>query len=100
MNKNAVITGAGSGVGQSVALKLAEQGWRVAILGRRAEALHETVKLAGTLADKFLVCPCDIGDVKAVEAAAKKVFEKFGFVEVLVNAAGTNAPKRDRKSVV
>ena len=94
MNKNAVITGAGSGVGQSVALKLAGQGWRVAILGRRAEALHETVKLAGTLADKFLVCPCDIGDVKAVEAAAKKVFEKFGFVEVLVNAAGTNAPKR------
>ncbi len=94
MIKNAVITGAGSGVGQSVALKLAGQGWRVAILGRRAEALNETVQLAGNLGGNFFVCPCDIGDVKAVEAAAQKVFERFGSVEVLVNAAGTNAPKR------
>lgn len=94
MKKNAIITGAGSGVGQATALKLAEQGWRVAIVGRRAEALNETVKLAGKFAGQFLVCPCDIGDVKAVGAMAKKVFTRFKEVEVLVNAAGTNAPKR------
>lgn len=94
MKKNAIITGAGSGVGQAIALKLAEQGWRVAIVGRRAGALRETVKLAGKLGGQFLVCPCDIGDVKAVEAMARKVLAKVKEVEVLVNAAGTNAPKR------
>ncbi|MBI3879090.1 MAG: SDR family NAD(P)-dependent oxidoreductase [Verrucomicrobia bacterium] len=94
MNKTAVITGAGSGVGQATALKLAAQGWHVALVGRRAEALNETVKLAGKHGGQFLVCPCDIGEVKQVEAMAKQVLAKFGSVEVLVNAAGTNAPKR------
>lgn len=94
MIKSALITGAGSGVGQAIALKLAGQNWRVAIVGRRAGALQETVKLAGKFSGQFLVCPCDIGDVKAVEAMAGKVLAEFKEVEVLVNAAGTNAPNR------
>jgi NAD(P)-dependent dehydrogenase (short-subunit alcohol dehydrogenase family) len=94
MSKTAVVTGAGSGVGQSLALKLAQQGWRVALVGRRAEALNETAKLAGSLAKQFLVCPCDIGDSDAVQAMSKKVLDEFKEVEVLVNAAGTNAPRR------
>lgn len=94
MIKSAIITGAGSGVGQAIALKLAAQGWRIALVGRRAEALQETVRLAGKFAGQFLVCPCDIGDVKAVGAMARKVLAKFKEVEVLINAAGTNAPKR------
>src|SRR5262245_56988476 len=92
--KTAVITGAGSGVGQAVSLKLAQQGWRVALVGRRAEALSETVKLAGKHGKQFLVCPCDIGKVEAVEQMAKRVLAEFKEVEVLVNAAGTNAPRR------
>jgi len=92
--KSAVITGAGSGVGQAIALKLAQQGWRVGLVGRRVETLRETVKLAGSAGSQFLVCPCDIGDVKAVEKTAKKVLAALKEVEVLVNAAGTNAPKR------
>ena len=40
--KTAVVTGGGTGVGRSIALKLADQGWRVAIIGRRIEALEET----------------------------------------------------------
>lgn len=94
MSKTAVVTGAGSGVGQSLSLKLAQQGWRVALIGRRAEALAETVKLAGAAAKQFLPCPCDIGDADAVQAIAKKVLAEFGDVEALVNAAGTNAPRR------
>ena len=94
MSKTAVITGAGSGVGQALALKLAAQGWRVALVGRRAEALNETIKLAGTLSKQFLPCPCDIGDAAAVQAMAKRVLADFAEVEVLVNAAGTNAPRR------
>jgi NAD(P)-dependent dehydrogenase (short-subunit alcohol dehydrogenase family) len=92
--KNAVVTGAGSGVGQAVALSLARQGWRVALLGRRAEALAETVKLAGEHGKQMLAIPCDIGDADAVAKMGARVTQEFGSVEVLVNAAGTNAPKR------
>ena len=94
MNKNAVVTGAGSGVGQAVALALAKQGWRVAIVGRRVETLKETVERAGADKDKLLVFPCDIGDNNAVARIGREILAKFGTVEVLVNAAGTNAPKR------
>ncbi len=94
MKKSAVITGAGSGVGQATALALVKQGWNVAILGRRKSALNETLKLAGKCGSRLLVCPCDIGDVAAVAKMAKQVLKKFGSVEVLVNAAGTNIPRR------
>jgi len=94
MAKTAVVTGAGSGVGQAVALALANQGWRVAIVGRRAETLKETVERAGADKDKLFVCPCDIGQSAAVAQLGKDVLGKLGSVEVLVNAAGTNAPRR------
>jgi len=94
MNKNAVVTGAGSGVGQAVALALVKLGWRVAIVGRRAETLKETVERADPDKDKLLACPCDIGDNNAVARMGQEVLAKLGSVEVLVNAAGTNAPKR------
>jgi NADP-dependent 3-hydroxy acid dehydrogenase YdfG len=94
MNKNAVVTGAGSGVGQAVTLSLVKQGWHVAIVGRRAETLKETVERARADQDKLLACPCDIGDNDAVAKMGQEILAKFGSVEVLVNAAGTNAPKR------
>ena len=94
MNKTAVVTGGGSGVGQAIALKLAQQGWRVAIIGRRAKALQETVALAGTQASRITHHFCDIGDASAVAVTGKLILSEFGEVEVLVNAAGTNAPRR------
>jgi NAD(P)-dependent dehydrogenase (short-subunit alcohol dehydrogenase family) len=94
MNKHAVVTGAGSGVGRAIALALARENWRVALVGRRAAALNETVRLAAAPGDQFLVCPCDIGDARAVEQMAGQVLAAFPEVEVLVNAAGTNAPRR------
>ncbi|PYJ82783.1 MAG: short-chain dehydrogenase [Verrucomicrobia bacterium] len=94
MHRTAVITGAGSGVGQAIALALAKQDWEVALVGRREAALRETVKLAGKQSPNLLVCPCDIGDANAVGRMAKRVLTEFKEVEVLVNAAGTNAPKR------
>ncbi len=94
MTKTAVVTGAGSGVGQAVGLALVKRGWRVAIVGRRAETLQETVARAGSDKDKLLVCPCDIGQSAAVANLGKEVLGKFGSMELLVNAAGTNVPKR------
>lgn len=94
MIKTAVITGAGSGVGRAVALKLAQQDWRVAIVGRRAETLQETIRLAGSHASCITHHVCDVGDPDAVAAMGRRVLAEFGEVEVLVNAAGTNAPQR------
>jgi NADP-dependent 3-hydroxy acid dehydrogenase YdfG len=94
MNRTVVITGAGSGVGRATAIALAKQGWRMALLGRTQSALDETAKLTGLPKHEVLVVPCDIGRVEQVQSMARAVFEIFNTVDVLVNAAGTNAPKR------
>lgn len=94
MIKLAVITGGGSGVGRAIALKLAAQHWQVVICGRRIEALEETIRLAGDAGSQITRIPCDIGDPSAVASAARRVIEQFAHVDVLVNAAGTNAPRR------
>jgi NAD(P)-dependent dehydrogenase (short-subunit alcohol dehydrogenase family) len=76
-------------------LSLANKGWRVAILGRRVEALEETRRIAGaSAASHIAVHRCDVGDTAAVTAVGQSILEDFGDVEVLVNAAGTNAPRR------
>lgn len=94
MNKTAVVTGGGSGVGRAVAIKLAQQGWRIAILGRREKTLQETISLANAHAPNITAYVCDIGDLNAVNDTGQSILLDFGEVEVLVNAAGTNAPKR------
>jgi NAD(P)-dependent dehydrogenase (short-subunit alcohol dehydrogenase family) len=94
MIKNAVVTGAGSGVGQAVALRLAAADWRVALLGRRIESLEETVQRAGERSRQLTVVPCDIRDAAAVSRMADRVKAEVGDIELLVNAAGTNAPQR------
>jgi NAD(P)-dependent dehydrogenase (short-subunit alcohol dehydrogenase family) len=94
--KNAVVTGAGTGVGRATAVLLARHGWRVGLIGRTESALKETAQLAGK---GSLVTPCDISQPAAVEAMGKKVLAEFGEVEVLVNAAGTNTPRRSLKEL-
>ena len=94
MNKTAVVTGAGSGVGQAPVIALAKEGWKVALLGRRESALAETVAAAGGDGEKLLSCQCDIGEHAQVRAAAEKILAAFGPVEVLVNAAGNNFKER------
>jgi NADP-dependent 3-hydroxy acid dehydrogenase YdfG len=94
MNKTAVVTGAGSGVGRAVALALAKEEWRVALLGRREATLRETAKLGGAAAGHFSIFALDVGEAAAVEAAGRQILKEFGSVQVLVNAAGTNTPDR------
>ncbi|MDB6156164.1 MAG: Sepiapterin reductase [Chthoniobacteraceae bacterium] len=90
MNKTAVITGAGTGVGAATALALGKEGWRVILIGRRREPLEA---VAAQL-NSALVCPLDIGDANAVEQLGREILAQFNHVEVLVNAAGTNIPRR------
>lgn len=88
----AVVTGAGSGVGRATAIRLAKNGWRVALVGRREAALNETAALAG--GSGSVVTPCDVGNSEAVGRMARQVIGALGVPDALVNAAGLNAPRR------
>jgi NAD(P)-dependent dehydrogenase (short-subunit alcohol dehydrogenase family) len=91
-NKVAIITGAGSGVGRSVALAFLKDGYRTALAGRRADALEETISMAGVGKDRALAIPTDVTDKASVDALFDKTVAAFGRVDVLFNNAGVNAP--------
>jgi NAD(P)-dependent dehydrogenase (short-subunit alcohol dehydrogenase family) len=84
----AVVTGAGSGIGQVVARALLDAGWRVALAGRRAEALEETADGA----DAALVVPTDVADPASVTDLFAAARGEWGRVDLLVNNAGTFGP--------
>ncbi len=94
MPNHAIITGAGSGVGQAIALALVKKGWSVSIIGRRADALKDTVTKAGADGHKLDAYSLDIADAAGVAKTVATAIAKRGGVQVLVNAAGTNIPKR------
>jgi NAD(P)-dependent dehydrogenase (short-subunit alcohol dehydrogenase family) len=92
LGKVAIITGAGTGIGNRTALALLEEGYSVALAGRRVEALEATATEAGSAASRTLVVPTDVGDPGAVQALFAKTMETFGRLDLLFNNAGTNAP--------
>ena len=83
MSQTILITGAGSGIGRATAELFLAEGWAVALLGRRAEALRETA--AGRPA---LILPCDVGDPGQIDAA----FANLPRLDVLFNNAGMSLP--------
>ena len=90
--KAALVTGAGSGIGQRTSLALLEEGYSVALAGRREEALGTTVDLAGQDAERALPVPSDVTDPDAVRALFAKTKEEFGRLDLLFNNAGMGAP--------
>lgn len=89
--KVAVVTGAGSGIGRAAALALLREGWAVALVGRRADALDATVALAPS-GSRALPVPTDVTDPAAVKQLFARAVEAFGRVDLLFNNAGTGAP--------
>ena len=90
--KVAMVTGAGSGIGRASSLALLVAGYQVVLAGRRADALQETIALAGDLGAQALAVPTDATDPAAVKALFAATRERFGRLDVLFNNAGTSAP--------
>ena len=90
MQRVAIVTGAGSGIGRAVALALAGGGYAVALAGRRAEALSETASLAS--AHMTLAVPTDVADEESVNMLFDATRDRFGRLDLLFNNAGTGAP--------
>jgi NAD(P)-dependent dehydrogenase (short-subunit alcohol dehydrogenase family) len=83
---HALVTGAGSGIGAVIAIKLAAAGHQVSLLGRRLEPLEQTAAAAGPSSCQSICC--DVGIAEDVERAFAEASENFGDIDVLVNCAG------------
>ena len=91
-NRIAIVTGAGSGIGQASAIRLAEEGATVTCADINGEAVNATVKQiidSGLKADGQVI---DISDSKACTELVDSTAAKFGSVDILVNNAGVNLP--------
>ena len=90
--KVALVTGAGSGIGRTVALALLGVGYHLVLAGRRKEALEETVAMAGTAKGIALAVAADISDPAAVSALFSQTEQAFGRLDLLFNNAGVGIP--------
>ena len=91
--KTAVVTGGTGVLGGAIAVGLAAAGANVAILGRKREAGKEVQQKMGAKAAKSEIFLCDVLDRESLFEVGKTVQERFGHVDLLVNAAGGNNPK-------
>jgi NADP-dependent 3-hydroxy acid dehydrogenase YdfG len=91
-DKVAIVTGAGTGIGRAVSVALLKDGYRVALAGRRADALEETAKQSGAASGNVLVVPTDVAAADSVHVLFARTKEAFGRLDVLFNNAGTSAP--------
>jgi NAD(P)-dependent dehydrogenase (short-subunit alcohol dehydrogenase family) len=92
LQRVAVVTGAGTGVGKAAALALLREGYAVALGGRRKDKLEETAAEAKSLTGKALVVETDVTDPKSIRDLFAKTRDAFGRIDVLFNNAGIGAP--------
>jgi NADP-dependent 3-hydroxy acid dehydrogenase YdfG len=95
----AIVTGGGSGIGEATAAALAREGAKVAVVGRRPEPLEDLVRaLTGEGHTAFAVA-ADVTDPEDVTELVAQVRARWGRIDVLVNSAGINVPRRDLASL-
>lgn len=87
-NKVVIVTGAGTGLGKAVAIKLAEEGAQVVLVGRRKEKLQDVAQIIKNSGGQSLIIPADITDQDDVQRLRDQVLEQTGRIDVLINNAG------------
>jgi NAD(P)-dependent dehydrogenase (short-subunit alcohol dehydrogenase family) len=91
--KVAIVTGATGVLGSEMTRSLARSGARVAVLGRRVEKAHRVAGEIEAAGGQSLVLPADVLDTGQLEDARDALLERWGGVDILVNAAGGNVPE-------
>ena len=91
------LTGGGTGLGRSMALRFSGLGARLFLVGRREDPLRETCEEILRLGGAAAYATCDVRDYEAVEAAAERAEQQFGEINVLVNNAAGNFVARTEK---
>lgn len=86
--KNGIITGAGRGIGRSIAETFAAQGCNLALLARSVAEIEETAALSRDFGVRAVAIPCDVADPASVATAFDEAASFLGSVDILVNNAG------------
>src|SRR5438309_11468711 len=98
MTKNgkrvAWVTGGGSGIGEAGAEALATDGWTVVVSGRRRDALDTVVTKVTGAGGAAEAIPLDVSIAADVNKVAEQILKRHGRIDLLVNSAGVNVPKR------
>jgi 3-oxoacyl-[acyl-carrier protein] reductase len=90
-NKNALITGAGKGIGKAIAIALAKEGVNVILVARTQEEIDSVAAKVRALRVKALAITADVADINSVNAAVAKALAEFGTIDILINNAGIAA---------
>ncbi len=88
------VTGGGSGIGEAAAVALAADGWTVVVSGRRQDALEGVVAGITKSGGKAEAIALDVSNKDSVNKAAEQIVAKHARIDLLVNSAGINVPKR------
>jgi 3-oxoacyl-[acyl-carrier protein] reductase len=86
--KNALVTGAGKGIGRAIAIALAQEGVNVGLLARSENDLNKVAEELKAYGVKTSIATADVSDINAVNVAIEKIKESLGFVDILINNAG------------
>ena len=88
IERTAIVTGAGTGIGKAVATALLKAGWNTAFCGRRLGVLEEAIAAAGKTEAKAIPVACDVSKPAEVDELFEIVAEAFGRIDLLFNNAG------------
>lgn len=87
-NKNALITGAGKGIGKAVAIALAKEGVNLILISRTQSDIDQLADEASTLGVKALALSADVSDINSINSAVEKALAQFKHIDILINSAG------------
>ncbi|KAF2517370.1 3-ketoacyl-ACP reductase [Flavobacterium foetidum] len=87
-NKNALITGAGKGIGKAVAIALAKEGVNLILVSRTQTDIEQLADEASNLGVKAVALVADVSDIDSVNKAVQKALAEFKSIDILINSAG------------
>lgn len=90
-NKNALITGAGKGIGKAIAIALAKEGVNVILVSRTQADVDQLADQTSNLGVKSLALAADVSDINSINSAVEKAFAEFKTIDILINNAGIAA---------